>query len=529
MDTKSPSPTMQRYKNIPTLSLPPVKTQKMRQYLSTPEGKLIPLSSLLANGEQQSPTQKGDVNYEYLHNQQLIIPKDTDWGFVPYHNVGNNHAVLLRQLAKTSTLHRRCITTIAKLIEGNGLLITDYNGKPLTDAAVITVTEYLKSVGYTANHGQFALQLYAQAAMPVNIIEGNGAEGTNAARRRITNLVFRQYSEFRLGLPEYRNFAWKYDYHLYATDSQWASRTVKGSNVAVSPKLAKDKVISINSYNPSANYDHLKMYVLYPAWKAMAEERGSQLAHSYLVMGNIGFNAVYPSPEYEDLESIEAIQTPYQVAAFNHRTLREGLKSQYIVNVYSFNYAKDPESEDYQEQIKSHATEIRSRMIEQGNILINPLAIGHEAGIHAEGHMEIVPIPAPQNTSEYKQDILLNADERILIAHNIPAELVGLSRSGNSLANQSEYIMARYEMLNDMVIEPYQRIMEEFLNNILLTEQNGFPNTKVSIKQRPSIQALMLFADYLTIAEVRQELKRAEANPVQYEEILSRMSKSKQN
>ena len=501
----------------------------MAQYISTPEGKLMPLASWMdTNNEQQSPTQKGDVNYEYLHNQQLIIPKDTDWGFVPYHNIGNNHAVLLRQLAKTSTLHRRCITTIAKLIEGNGLLITDYSNKPLPDAAALIVNQYLQSVGYTANHGQFALQLYAQAAMPINIIEGNGAKEPKAARRQITNLVFRQYSEFRLGLPQYRNFSWEYDYHLYATDAQWASRTVKGSNMPVSPKIAKDKIVTVDRYNPSSNYDHLKMYVLYPAWQTEVEARAGQLAHSYLVKGNIGFNAVYPSPEYEDLESIEAIQTPYQVAAFNHRTLREGLKSQYIINVYSFNYAKDPESEDYKEQINSHATEIQSRMIEQGNILINPLAIGSEAGEHAEGHMEIVPVPAPQNTSEYKQDILLNADERILIAHNIPAELVGLSRSGNSLANQSEYIMARYEMLNDMVIEPYQRIVEEFINNVLLTEQNGFPNTKVVIKQRPSIQALMLFAEYLTIAEVRQELKRAEANTEQYNEILSRLSKSKQ-
>ena len=497
------------------------------KYLLTPEGVITPYTNYW--DQEKSPTDSGDIDYTYLHKQEITIPKDAKLGYIPHHSIGNNHPTLIEQLARTSSLHRRCLTTIANLIAGSGIYYTDAtNNTMLPDERQQKISEYLARIGYMKNHTQLALQLYTHGSIPVNIIEGNEGYARNStiSQRGIVKILLRRQTEFRLGLPVYANYEWAPEYHLYGAEDLWLRRAVKGSNKPVSVAIAADKIIDISKYDPVKNFDHTKRFVRYPIWLPTAEARGSNLAHSYSINGNIGFNSWYPSAEYEDLEALETIPTPFHVSAFNHRTVRNGLKAQYIVNVYSMAYAADPESDGYKAQLESHAEQIRSKMVEQGNMLINPTPMASEAGAHAEGDIEIMPIPAPQNTAEYKQDILRNADERILIAHGISPELVGISRDSNSLSNQAELIMARYEMLRTDVVEPMQRVIERFINDVLLTEENGFRNVKANIKPKSSIQVVMMFSDYLTIDEVRAELKRSEATPQQYAELSAHLKKN---
>lgn len=505
----------------------------MKQYILTNGGQLLPIT------ETNQPNIQQQNDYNYLYNQQLTIidPKNTQFGFIPHHNIYNNHPDKLAQIAKLSTTHSSAIKFITNLIAGNGITFTTKNNKPISEQQATQAHQYLQQIGYQypnqnayynhSNnqniHQQIARQLYTFGAVPITILLGAGENTIGNTTTIVQKIYIQPYNEFRLGIPEYipKEFQYQPKYHLYNTPEQWHRRSPISNDPNIppsptNPKLTKQQIIPITQYNPNNKPEQIRLFKQYPIYNPTNPTK--EIISSYLLKADMGNNIYYPEPQYETIQFHEAVQTPYYLDRFGRQSAQNGFDSQYIVSIYSETFAKDPEDQTYQDQLQQYTKDIRKNMVQSGNMIIQPLPLTTVEGERFEGQIKIDPIPAPTNTPENKIQTKETATETILTAHGIAPELIGIQKQTNSLAAQDKYIWSRLNMLMQQTIDPFRTYIEQFIT-MILSQNPKLNGIKANIIAIPNQQTIHLFKEYFTIDEIRQRINEPITTPQQKQEI----------
>jgi hypothetical protein len=410
---------------------------------------------------------------------QLADLSGYKYAFLPNKSLYNMHPTVLESFLGLCIVHKSAVEMIGNLIAGQGIVFTDLNGNELTtgNAKSKLATEYLRNIGYTKIHGAVCMELYLYGASALNFIE---LFDRDKNRFGIVKVQKKKYSEFRLSVPKYDRqlYDYVYPYHFYTNEMSWVKRG--RSYVSAVNVIIDQQVTHIRDYDPDKTYAATPIIAM-PVWSADMRKRDDNAIHSYLLTYKDS-DTYYPTPPYETKEFFEHTETLYEMARHIKGVAKNGFTAEHIINIYREIYRANPESHDFQEQIKYDADAIKQNLVKEGNAIINALPIGSIDGETYEGKMEIQTIPKAPNTAKDKLTTIETSTDMVLAAHRIPGALIGLRQNGNSLANQKEYLAMCLNILNLNLVAPIQRrIQDELLNGILLTEQNGFGDIKAKI------------------------------------------------
>lgn len=401
------------------------------------------------------------------------------YAFLPNKSIHNMHPTVLDNFLDLCIVHKSAVEMIGNLIAGQGIIFTDLNGNELSASNTRSklATDYLRDIGYTKIHGAVCKELYLYGASALNFIE---LFSRDSNRFGIVKVQKKKYSEFRLSVPNYdkKLYEYVYPYHFYTNEMTWIQRGrpyVSAINV-----ILDTQVTHIRDYDPDKK-ELTQPIIAMPVWSADMRERGDNAIHSYLLTYKDS-DKYYPTPAYETQEFFQYAETLFEMARHINGVAKNGFTAEHIINIYREIYRANPESLDFKTQIKDDADAIKQNMVKEGNAIINALPIGSIDGETYEGKMDIQTIPKAPNTAKDKQTTIDTATNMILAAHRIHGALIGLHQSGNSLANQKDYLAMCLNLLNLNLVGPIQRrIQDELLNGILLTEQNGFGDIKAQI------------------------------------------------
>ena len=432
-----------------------------------------------------------DTSGDGLLPNQLSL-RQGERGFVLDYTQKNNRCAELAELYEKSAVHQQCVDITSSLVAGTGRFnFSTLDNKPLTDKRQADAEAYLTSIGWETQYSDivFDMNLYGSSAFyMVETLQGNTT--------RLSQVIHKDRRTFRLGVPTYADYQWQTTYHVYNRRGKWQNN-LRGI-------ITLSDWIGVRNYNGN-NEKHKDKYVVVPAWRNNKAERGTNPVHSYLLqLKERKTNHHYSPAYYENRQIWLDADTLYENSRFDNSFVKDGFKSQYIVLVYSEDFAASTDAEKMTEKVNAEIRDIKEWMKEENGTRVIPMPLVNQAGKIVEGYIEVVPIPAPQNTPEYRKQSIENATANVLVSHRISvSELIGLARASNSLANQKDYLTAGLAIMNTFNVRTKREVIERFMTDVLFSKENGFGNVKVKVENLPNELIFAMFLEYLSVEEIR--------------------------
>ena len=197
----------------------------------------------------------------------------------------------------------------------------------------------------------------------------------------------------------------------------------------------------------------------------------------------------------------------------NRNTIKRGLRTDYIVNVYRAVYNNPAGDQNVQEVKTQDQHDIERNLLgfsNAGTVKINFIGLKDgnlEDKKVSDGHIEYVPVPSVNNheeLAERKKDIV----EDILIAHAFGVSpMAGVALEKTAFSNMAEYLLYLSEIYVNCAIKPHVHEIDRFYNRVVNLNM-GIDDLETYIKiQAPVMRALISqFKEVLTQNEIRADV-----------------------
>ena len=426
----------------------------------------------------------------------------TDDDKVVWYGKENDHPEKMTKIQEKSLQHSNIISVASKIIAGEiSFKIKGKEDAPSSaeEQLINQVKEFYQKAKIFTAHPHIAYTLYAYGGCPILL---NWVLKAEAGKPRDFHIAPRPFEEFRLGRHYNTFFGLKPKHHFYSYF--WNKiRSPRLDNVTIknprsffaTKKLREDWVMKV----PAIDTD------------IFTPSETTSGVYSYLIGLPKKTNKYYPKPFWENGVFWEKANGEYELAYLNRNSIKRGLHSDYMVNIYRTAYNDPTGDKTVEDQKRTDRVAVEKQLFGIGNVgTVKINYIGYQNGdINdakiSEGHMEIIPIPSNNNYQELasrKTDI--NEDIRSSHAFAV-APMAGLSLEKTAFSNMADYILYLSEMYVENVIKIHSDRIDLFYNEVV-NKYNGHEQietyTRLTI---PILRALIKsFKDDLTMNERRE-------------------------
>jgi len=454
------------------------------------EGITLNLGSQIEGG---SDRRQYFDTYQYNASDRIVLYGDN-----------NQHPERIKKLEECSLLHSRIVSIATDLIAGD--ITFRVKGKEAHDISSSDenhfeeAKEFYRVSRLTAWNRVRAYNLYNYGYAPQLL---NFEVSAFAGTPRKLSVASRPAREFRLGVHRNTFFGERPEYHYYSyfwhliNDAKLTGFQIKTPKRFFSSKKLSDRhVMRVNVLEDGS---------------VLGDQKGG--AFSYLIGMPKKTNRFYPKPFWESQIAWEKIAAEYELAVTNRNTIKRGLRTDYLVNVYRTVYNNPAGDDTVVQQKTSDQQEIEDNLLGFGNagtVKINFIGLKDgnlEDKRVSDGYIDYVPVPNVNNYKELqerKKDIV----EDILIAHAFGiTPMAGITLEKTAFSNMAEYLLYLSEIYVNCVIKPHVAQVDKFYNEII-NPNTGFDDlTTVTQIQVPVMRALVAqFKDCLTQNEIREDV-----------------------
>jgi len=411
----------------------------------------------------------------------------------------NNHPELLRQIQSRSMMHSNIISVAANLI-GGSIHFKYKDGRKLTPAFAEEIRQIEQN--YTdwnihQTHAERSYMIYAYGGCPVLLDWYLNLDGKRAFR-----ISQRAFTDFRLGRAVNTFFGMKSPFHFYHYN--WScvdDDTLSGMRIKSPKTYFKSPKIRDN------------WIMRTPAFEIGQTKVGEAQSVTYSVL--IGMpkrtNKHYPKPFFESEVFWQDAESELELSKLKRGTVKNGLKSDYIINVYRSVY-QDPTGDGARHQMAEDQRSIQEDYLgfdNAGTTKINYIGLrdgSYDDKYITDGHIEVIPIPSNNNFKETEsREKSIHAAIRAAHSFGVP-QMAGLSDISTGFSNMAEYLLFGSEMYVNNVIRPHVQKISELYNEI--NQINGYGDIETCVEPSvPILKALIKeFQDCLTIDEKREKV-----------------------
>ena len=436
---------------------------------------------------------------------------DTDAKII-FYGKNNDHPEKLRRIQQASLQHSNIVGVAANLISGElAFKLKDKETPTAKDEELLKVArQKYEDWKLLENHSQIAHSLYSNGACPV-ILDWSIGETLD---RNVFRIAKRDYCDFRLGKAINTFWGARSDYHYYC----YFWNDVRGESIT------GKSIKSFKAYNKSKKIrnDWVLKLPVYGEDTQISDVKGG--VFSYLISRKKESNKYYPKPYFESDVFWEKSQEEIELATLSRNTVKRGLRTDFIINVYRSCYDESfVDSDSAREWRNKDQQDIQEQYLgyeNAGVVKVNFMGISHDGKAQrAEGSIEVVPIPNNNNFEEIsaREDSIRR---HISEAHSFGVQqLKGSQSSKTSFSNMAEFLSYGTEMYISTVIKPHCRIIERFYNDII-NKNNGLECVETYIKISPPIIRALIktFSFDLTRNERRMEVFGKEPLTVEQKE-----------
>jgi len=366
----------------------------------------------------------------------------------------------IEEAAKRSLLQKRSFLTITNIINGT-LVFQGLDEKAITTQKQKQNIEIYKAIGIT--NEKFILPCiqsnYLQGASfnCLEFISNGRVMGLSA----VTN---RQYKTGRLSFPIWKNNEYFNDKHFYHRN--WGYK-YDGKNKKVS---VSKKTLSWLDWNkdPAKNFDEACFIHSYDKDRKLTDQINR--LQSVLIGGFDGLSDYYPTPSWYTATTYNYMRSEFFLSCFDVDDIENGFHASGMVKVFHEAY-NDPETGEAKIQFEQQAEEVRAKLksaYNSGAVVIVPVGINSEGKTTAtNGSMEFEEFKT--NSDKGRHDTFdARIKNNILSANNIVMpELIGVRDEKSTLSEGGEKLINAVNLLNQFVIKPQKKIIENFLNTVI--------------------------------------------------------------
>lgn len=442
-------------------------------------------------GQDRKSSYWGDFNYN--SNDKIVL-----------YGKGNDHPYQIADLSERSLLHSRIVKVATDLIAGEiGFKV---KGKEIQDVStadekrIEEVHQMYKAWNIEATHKMRCYHLYNWGYSPELL---NFQVSAIADEPKSLIVAARPSTEFRLGVHENTFFGLRPKYHFYSYYWYLCKDATLGGQIIKTPrqffaakKLSERHVMRVPVLEDGKKIPDTRMGIF-----------------SYLIGMPKLTNQYYPKPFWESGVSWQKIAAEYELGFVNRNTIKRGLRTDYIVNVYRAVYNNPAGDNIVGEQKSSDQQEIERNLLGFGNagtVKINFIGLKDgnlEDKRVSDGHMEFVPVPTANNYKEL-QERKKDITEDILKAHAFGiSPMAGVQLEKTAFSNMAEYLLYLSEIYVNCVIKPHANEVDRFYNEVVNLNM-GIEDLETFTKiQLPVMRALIQqFKEVLTQNEIRADV-----------------------
>lgn len=265
-----------------------------------------------------------------------------------------------------------------------------------------------------------------------------------------------------------------------------------------------------------------------PVDNGMVRQEGRPGVYSKFCGRQTMYRDFYATPDYETLDALTYMDIDHMLSQKDFKDLESGFSLDSIIIRYRSPKATASEEAAQKKKDKEFIQKNYRGAGGEKNLMmwVSP-SVDDSGKVQAFDPIKIIEVPHNNNIERYnvlREERML----KILNAHNIvTGEIIGLPRlSSTGFSSQADFLITAAEQLHHAVIKPYQEIILEDIQQILIDE--GIPVKPVikqsSVNYRVLTENLINWS--MTLNELRGSYKLPELEDDIGDKILSQITKS---